>query len=103
GLSAASVTLPMALAGVAVTYDGIPRATASVLAYAAYAAAPAAEPILLTLFGPKGAMWPAFVAAAVASVVALAAARSGWRDPPRPAPGERPGSQVHGTRAVCAV
>ena len=34
-------------------------------------------------------MWPAFIAAAVASVVALAAARSGWRDLPVPARGDR--------------
>ena len=89
GLSAASVTLPMALAGVAVTYDGIPRATAIGIAYAAYGAATAAGPILLTLFGPDGPTWPAFVAAAVASVVALAAARSGWHDLPVPARGDR--------------
>ena len=89
GLSAASVTLPMALAGVAVTYDGIPRATAIGIAYAAYGAATAAGPILLTLFGPHGPTWPAYIAAAVASVVALAAARSGWRDLPVPARGDR--------------
>jgi CRISPR-associated Cas5-like protein len=89
GLAAASITLPMALAGVAVTYDGIPRATAIGIAYAAYGAATAAGPILLTLFGPDGPMWPAFVAAAVASVVALAAARAGWHDLPVPARGDR--------------
>ncbi len=89
GLSAASVTLPMALAGVAVTYDGIPRATAIGIAYAAYGAATAAGPILLTLFGPDGPTWPAYIAAAVASVVALAAARSGWHDLPVPARGDR--------------
>jgi CRISPR-associated Cas5-like protein len=89
GLAAASVTLPIALAGVAVTYDGIPRATAIGIAYAAYGAATAAGPILLTLFGPDGPMWPAFIAAAVASVVALAAARAGWHDLPVPARGDR--------------
>jgi CRISPR-associated Cas5-like protein len=89
GLAAASVTLPIALAGVAETYDGITRATAIGIAYAAYGAATAAGPILLTLFGPDGPMWPAFVAAAVASVVALAAARSGWHDLPVPARGDR--------------
>jgi len=88
GLAAASVTLPIALAGVAETYDGIPRATAIGIAYAAYGAATAAGPILLTLFGPDGPMWPAFVAAAVASVVALVAARTGWRDLPVPARGD---------------
>ena len=89
GLAAASVTLPIALAGVAVTYDGIPRATAIGIAYAAYGAATAAGPILLTLFGPDGPTWPAFVAAAVASVAALAVARAGWRDLPVPARGDR--------------
>jgi CRISPR-associated Cas5-like protein len=89
GLAAASVTLPIALAGVAQTYDGIPRATAIGIAYAAYGAATAAGPILLTLFGPDGPMWPAFVAATVASVVALAAAQSGWRDLPVAARGDR--------------
>jgi MFS transporter, DHA2 family, methylenomycin A resistance protein len=89
GLAAASVTLPIALAGVAVTYDGIPRATAIGIAYAAYGAATAAGPILLTLFGPDGPMWPAFLASAVATVVALAAARAGWRALPVPARGER--------------
>jgi CRISPR-associated Cas5-like protein len=89
GLAAASVTLPMALAGVAETYDGIPRATAIGIAYAAYGAATAAGPILLTLFGPDGPMWPAFIAAALASVVALAAARAGWHDLPVPARGDR--------------
>ena len=89
GLAAASVTLPIALAGVAGTYDGIPRATAIGIAYAAYGAATAAGPILLTLFGPDGPTWPAFVAAAVASVVALAAARAGWHDLPVSARGDR--------------
>jgi MFS family permease len=89
GLAAASVTLPMALAGVADTYEGIARATAIGIAYAAYGAATAAGPILLTLFGPDGPMWPAFVAAGVASVVALVAARTGWNDLPVPARGDR--------------
>ena len=77
GLAAASVTLPIALAGVAETYDGITRATAIGIAYAAYGAATAAGPILLTLFGPDGPMWPAFIASALASAIALIAARSG--------------------------
>jgi MFS transporter, DHA2 family, methylenomycin A resistance protein len=89
GVAAASVTLPLALAGVADTYDGIARATAIGIAYAAYGAATAAGPILLTLFGPDGPMWPAFLAAAVAGLVALAAARVGWRDLPVPARGDR--------------
>jgi DHA2 family methylenomycin A resistance protein-like MFS transporter len=89
GVAAASVTVPLALAGVADTYDGIARATAIGIAYAAYGAATAAGPILLTLFGPDGPMWPAFVAAALASLVALAAARVGWHDLPVPGRGDR--------------
>ena len=89
GLAAASITLPIALAGVAETYDGIARATAIGIAYAAYGAATAAGPILLTLFGPDGPTWPAYIAAAVASVIALLAAGSGWRDLPVPARGDR--------------
>ena len=89
GLAAASVTLPIALAGVAETYDGITRATAIGIAYAAYGAATAAGPILLTLFGPDGPMWPAFIASALESALALFAARSGWRDLPVSARGDR--------------
>ena len=89
GLAAASVTLPIALAGVAETYDGITRATAIGIAYAAYGAATAAGPILLTLFGPDGPMWPAFIASTLASAIALIAARSGWRDLPVSARGDR--------------
>ena len=89
GLAAASVTLPIALAGVAETYGGMTRATAIGIAYAAYGAATAAGPILLTLFGPNGPIWPAFIAAGFASVIALVAARSGWHDLPVPARGDR--------------
>jgi DHA2 family methylenomycin A resistance protein-like MFS transporter len=89
GLAAASVTLPIALAGVAETYEGIPRATALGIAYAVYGAATAAGPILLTLFGPGGSTWPAFAAAALASAITLAVARTAWRDLPVPARGDR--------------
>jgi crotonobetainyl-CoA:carnitine CoA-transferase CaiB-like acyl-CoA transferase len=63
GTAAAGIVLPVALAGVAVTYGGIQRATAIGLAYAAYGGASAAGPVLLTLFGPTGPRWPAFAAA----------------------------------------
>ena len=62
GAISASIILPFALAGVAVTYQGIPRATAIGFAYAAFGAGTAAGPVLLTLFGPSGPRWPAFVA-----------------------------------------
>ncbi len=82
GVGGASVVLPMALAGVATRYSGIPRATAIGFAYGAYGAAMAAGPVLLTLFGPSGARWPAYLVAAVASGVGLWIARSAWGDLP---------------------
>jgi MFS family permease len=83
GVGSASVVLPMALAGVATRYSGIPRATAIGIAYGAYGAAVAAGPVLLTLFGPSGARWPAYLAAAIASGFALWVARSSWGDLPQ--------------------
>ena len=47
-VGAASIVLPVALAGVATTYQGVNRATAIGLAYGAYGAAGAAGPVLLT-------------------------------------------------------
>ncbi|TFG67758.1 MAG: MFS transporter [Thermomicrobiales bacterium] len=82
GVGGASIVLPMALAGVATRYSGIPRATAIGIAYGAYGAAVAAGPVLLTLFGPSGARWPAYLAAVVAAAVALWIARSSWGDLP---------------------
>jgi MFS family permease len=89
GAAAASIILPIALAMVAVTYQGIARATAIGVAYAAYAAAGAAAPILLTLFGPTGPRWPAFIAATIAAVIALEAARRSWVDLPSPSRRQR--------------
>lgn len=89
GVAAASIVLPVALAGVAVTYQGVPRATALGVAYAAYGGATALGPVLLALFGPTGPRWPAFVAAVIAATVALAAARSHWPDLPSPSRRQR--------------
>jgi MFS family permease len=89
GAAAASLVLPVALAGVAVTYQGIPRATAIGLAYAAYGGATAVSPVLLTLFGPTGPRWPAFLAALIAAALALMVARTSWRDLPSPSRRQR--------------
>lgn len=84
GLAAASIIVPLALAGVAVTYRGIPRATAIGVAYAAYGGATALNPVLLTIFGPTGPHWPAFVASTLAAGIALVVARRAWPDLPTP-------------------
>ena len=89
GAAMVSVILPFALAGVAVTYQGVARATAIGLAYAAFGGAMAAGPVLLTLFGPSGARWPAFVVSMLVSAIAFAAARRYWPDLPSPSRRQR--------------
>ncbi len=89
GVGAASVILPIALAGVAVTYSGIPRATAIGLAYAAYGGAMAAGPVLITLLGPSGPRWPAFLASVLVASLAFEATRRGWPDLPVPSRRQR--------------
>ena len=89
GAAAASLILPIALAGVATRYDGVVRATAIGIAYAAYGGGQAAAPVLLTILGPTGPRWPAFVVASVVAVVALVAARRTWTDLPAPTRGQR--------------
>ena len=82
GIACASIVLPLALAGVATRYQGVPRATAIGIAYAAYGAATAAGPVLLTLFGPSGSRWPAFLAAVLAATAALRFSLRSWDDLP---------------------
>lgn len=89
GAAMASVILPFALAGVAVTYQGVARATAIGLAYAAYGGAMAAGPVLLTLFGPSGARWPAFLASMIVSALAFVLVRRHWPDLPSPSRRQR--------------
>ena len=88
-VGAASIVLPVALAGVATRFEGINRATAIGLAYGAYGAATAAAPVLLTLFGPTGSRAPAFAASAAAAIVAFVYARRHWRDLPTAGPTQR--------------
>jgi MFS family permease len=89
GLGAASIILPVTLAGVAVTYQGIPRATAIGFAYAAYGGATAAGPVLLTLLGPTGPRWPAFLVSMIVAGAAFVVARRGWPDLPNPSRRQR--------------
>jgi MFS family permease len=70
-VAAAFAVLPFSLALVATTYHGVVRATAIGIVYAAYAGGSAAAPVLLTLLGPTGPRWPAFVAATLVAAIAL--------------------------------
>jgi MFS family permease len=88
-VTCASIVLPVALAGVALRYEGVTRATAIGLAYGAYGAATAAAPVLLTLFGPTGSRVPAFAAAGVAALIAFVIARRDWGDLPTVGPTRR--------------
>ena len=69
--AAAYAVLPFALALVATTYQGVSRATAIGVVYAAYGAGTAVGPALLTVLGPAGPPWPAFLAASIAAALAL--------------------------------
>jgi MFS family permease len=89
GAAAAYAVLPFALALVATTYAGIARATAIGIAYAAYAGGSAAAPVLLTLLGPTGPWWPAFLVAAIVAGIALWWARPRARDLEAPARTDR--------------
>lgn len=66
---AASFVIPAALASVATAYQGIARATAIGVAYAAYGGAQALMPILLTVI--PGQRWPGFVAITIVAALAL--------------------------------
>ncbi len=88
GHGAAAFVIPASLALVALSYRGIPRATAIGMAYGAYSGAAAVAPILLQL--SPGLRAPAFVAAIVACVLALWLVRSRIPDLDRPTLPERP-------------
>ena len=88
GAAAAALTIPAALATVALSYRGVARATAIGIAYAAYAGANAVMPILLTVI--PGSQWPGFVVAPIAAIVALFVVRGRIPDLERPGHHERP-------------
>ena len=73
GAAASALTVPAALASVALAYRGVARATALGIAYAVYSGALAVMPILLTFI--PGAQWPGFVVAPIAALVALIVVR----------------------------
>jgi DHA2 family methylenomycin A resistance protein-like MFS transporter len=86
--AAAAFVIPVSLALVATSYQGITRATAIGLAYAAYGAAGGIAPVLLQIV--PGERAPAFLATIVACGLAIWFARHRVRDLVRPARGERP-------------
>jgi hypothetical protein len=53
--------------------------------------------VLLTLFGPNGSRWPAYLAAGIAALVAFSVARTSWED--LPAPGKQSRSGIVATAA----
>jgi len=60
------------------------------VAYAAYGASTALGPVLITLLGPDGSRWPAFLGAAVAAVLAYWIVRPRARDLPVATSAQRP-------------
>jgi MFS transporter, DHA2 family, multidrug resistance protein len=76
GSMAAGFAIPFAIAAAATLYTGPARAAAIGIAYAGYGAGLFLPPILLTITGPGGSDYPAFLAsAAVATVAAVASKR----------------------------
>ncbi len=88
GYAASAFVIPVSIALVATSYQGIARATAIGLAYGAYSAAGAAAPILLQLIPDQRA--PAFIAAIVVCAVAIWFARRRIPELTRPSTAERP-------------
>ena len=88
GVAAASFVIPVSIALVATSYQGIARATAIGLAYGAYGAAGGAAPILLQLVPDQRA--PAFIAAIIACAIAIAVTRNRISEMTRPTIPERP-------------
>jgi MFS family permease len=71
GVMAAGMVVPFAIAVVATVYAGTARATAIGIAYAGFGLGSALPPILLTITGPGGSDWPAYVASLLAAIGAL--------------------------------
>ena len=69
--AAVGLTVPVALAIVAMAYDGVARATAIGVAYAGYGAATAVAPAVLTTVGPILGRWPSLLLPVIAAAVAL--------------------------------
>ncbi len=69
--AAVGLAVPVALAIVAMAYEGVARATAIGVAYAGYGAATAAAPAILTTFQPVVGRWPSLLLPVVAAAGAL--------------------------------
>ncbi len=69
--AAVGLTVPVALAIVAMAYDGVPRATAIGVAYAGYGAATAISPAVLTTLEPVVGRAPSFLLPVLAGALAL--------------------------------
>ena len=87
---AASVVLPVALAGVATDVRGRePGHGDRPRLWSLWRRQSPPRPVLLTLFGPTGSRAPAFAAAAVAAIIAFVYGRRRWRDLPTAGPAQR--------------
>ena len=88
GHAGAAFVIPVSIALVATSYEGVARATAIGLAYGAYGAAGAAAPILLQAVPDQ--RWPAFIAAIAATSLAIWLARTRVTALAKPTIAERP-------------
>ena len=82
--SGVGLSVPVALAWVALSYDGVARATAIGFTYAAYGAGVGIAETLVNLFAQSVGTWPSFVLAAAAALVAFLMARRWLPDVDRP-------------------
>jgi MFS family permease len=89
GITAAAVVLTFAIGSVALAYEGVARATALGVVYAAYGAATAAATPLLLLLGQSGPYWPAYLAAGLAAAIAVVGALRGTPELPGHLPARR--------------
>jgi MFS transporter, DHA2 family, multidrug resistance protein len=75
GALAAGFAIPFAIAAVATLYTGSARAAAIGVAYAGYGAGLFLPPILLTITGPGGSDFPAYLASAAVAGAAVVVSR----------------------------
>jgi MFS family permease len=85
---AGAIVFPVALASIALAFNGIARATAIGIGYAAYGVGQAFMPILLGVV--PGSYLPGFVAELVAVLIAIRLAWGSAFELPQPRPAERP-------------
>lgn len=88
GIASSAIVMPSALALAAVSYEGVPRATAIGFAYAGYGLGQAVEPTLVSII--PGVTLPAFAGSAAACALALFVVRRRVPDIPRATRAERP-------------